>query len=91
MGEWIRAVSLGIAWGAFMTFHVRRGNPAASFAKLSAGYLAYGLSLGLLISFGWQSFHVPVLLVALPSAACGLLLLWSAKVEYSAKTAPPNP
>jgi hypothetical protein len=85
LGIWIRAISLGIAWGAFMTFHVRRGNHSISLSKLSAGYLSYGLWLGLLVSFGWQAFRVPVLLVTAPSAACGLFLLWSAKFE-SAKS-----
>ena len=86
LGSWIRAIFLGIGWGAFMTFHVARWKHSASFSKLGAGYLAYGLSLGLLISFGWRALEMPVVFVTLPSAAYGLFLLWSARLKLSAKS-----
>ena len=86
LGSWIKAIFLAMGWGAFMTFHVARGKHSASLSKLGAGYLAYGLSLGLLISFGWRALQMPVIFVMLPSAGYGLFLLWSARLKLPAKS-----
>ena len=68
-----------------MTIHVARGKPATNLSRVGAGYLMYGLSLGLLVSFGWRALRTPVIFVTLPSAAYGLFLLWSARLKLVAK------
>ena len=71
-----------------MTLHVARGKHSTSLPKVGAGYLAYGLALGLLISFGWRALQLPVVFVTIPAAACGLCLLWSARLKISAESQP---
>jgi hypothetical protein len=84
--EWMHVMIIDLIWGVFMTCYVAGRKPAIGLSKIARGYLIYGLSFGILISFGWQrAFRIPVVFVTIPSMAYGLFTLWSAKLEWAAK------
>jgi hypothetical protein len=81
MGSWGHAIGFGLFWGAWM-FPVAAGKrPEDSLRKALLSTLLVGLVVGLIDSFGWRAWSVPMVFVTVPSALAGFYLSWSTKLR----------
>jgi hypothetical protein len=86
VGNCIHAISFGIFWGLGMWVWDMGEKPHPRLRRSLGGFLIYGSAYGIWDTFDNRTFHSPIVLVFIPTAVCGLLILFSARPKASAKS-----